>query len=413
MRRPSPAITEMIFPVRVTFAVLALLGDPAHADSRMDGTMHVLGSAATPVNVTTHWDPRQPAWARDSLGTRLAEVPPSLRQPIRDSLLQRRAAIADSVDSLNGRANAFNARCREIRDPGTLAWCERALAQYKADSPRIELLKLNFNEAVREASRRGLRINEPPPPAVTTEQTRFRDNPQQWLNERREAVRAAVNEKRNWTDRILRILTGPQTERRYATTPLAALAAGDVILIAPINEQLDPTSAAGSEFTQELDYRYRVVTTLLRGRLVDAATQDRQPASHALTFLGSIHGVRMYLSEQPGGSRILDERAFLREYGARQMYVARPQAVVDGRRLWSAARNTAVRNARDYGLFGDRAVCSERAGIVVARATGLNLDPDRPGPIDITPGDFFDAQGNVGKHFVITGLRITGVPQER
>ena len=50
-----------------------------------------------------------------------------------------------------------------------------------------------------------------------------------------------------------------------------------------------------------------------------------------------------------------------------------------------------------------RVVCSERAGIAVAKATGLDLQTRRLGPIDITPGDFFDAQ-SVGKYFVVSPL---------
>lgn len=409
-RRREPRLASAAPRVVTACAIACTL---AAAAARVDAA-----AALTPVDVGLSAsylrdNPARPL-ASDSTGVRLVEVPATLRPFLRDSLLRRRARIELAIDSLNATARLFNARCQQVYDPQTLAWCQQTLTQYQADSQRIELLKLNFNEAVLVARRGSPAYNEPPPPEVVREETRFRDNPRQWLTERRQVVREAVRRNRAWTDRISRLLEAPQPpERRYEMTPLSDLWAGDIILVAPPNEQIDPSVATSNELIREVDYRYRVIMELARGRLLDAATQDRQPASHAMTFLGSIHGVRMYLSEQPGGSRMLDERAFLREYAARQIYVARPQAVVDGRRLWSAARNTAIRNPRDYGLFGDRAVCSERAGIVVARATGLNLDPDRPGPIDITPGDFFDAQGNVGKHFVITGLRITGVPQER
>lgn len=353
-------------------------------------------------------------------GVRMCRIPTELPPDVQERLRQREAALHRRLDEMDAARDQINSRCGGgVTDPTTIERCRRDAREYGTAASEIEIGKINFNDEVIAAirahhARRPRRPPPAPPPATAGEAARLRDNPTEWLSERREAVREAVRRNRAWTDRITHLLEAPQPPgRRYEMTSLSDLSAGDILLVAPPNEQIDPSVATSNELIREVDYRYRVIIELAQGRLLDAATQERQPASHALTFLGSIHGVRMYLSEQPGGSRILDERAFLREYGARQMYVARPQAVVDGKRLWSAARNTAIRNPRDYGLFGDRAVCSERAGIVVARATGLNLDPDRPGPVDITPGDFFDAQGNVGKHFVITGLRITGVPQER
>lgn len=49
--------------------------------------------------------------------------------------------------------------------------------------------------------------------------------------------------------------------------------------------------------------------------------------------------------------------------------IAKPQAKVDGRALWEAAREAALKSESDYGLFGDKLVCSERAAVVVAKAT--------------------------------------------
>ena len=130
--------------------------------------------------------------------------------------------------------------------------------------------------------------------------------------------------------------------------------------------------------------------------------------SHALTFVKEVGGTFLFLDHTSEGTRILDDRTFLAEYGAREMYVARPHAIVDGRALWQEARAAALRPASDYGLLGDDVVCSERAGIAVARVTGT--EPDRRlGPVDITPGDFFDTEGATGKHFSVTRLRITPV----
>lgn len=347
-------------------------------------------------------------------GVKLCAVPPNLKEPMKGQLLARRAAIERTIDSLNAVVDDFNRRCGSITPGATdiIARCQRDFDAYNRGARDVEAAKLNFNEQVREASRRGLHIVEPPPPAVLREETRLRDNPRQWLNEKRDAVRQAVKAKADWTSAVVGLLGAPpERQRRFEITRLADLAAGDVILVAPPSEQLDPLGNVASEKTRELDLQYRIASEFVKGRFAGAARQELEAASHALAFLGEIGGVRMYYSQDVGGSRIIDERQFLREYGAREMFVGRPQAVVEGRRVWSTARDAAVRNPKDYGVGEDKYVCSERAGIIVGRATGLELGTDRFGPVDITPGDFFDRAGNVGKHFVITRLRITGVPR--
>jgi hypothetical protein len=90
--------------------------------------------------------------------------------------------------------------------------------------------------------------------------------------------------------------------------------------------------------------------------------------------------------------------------------IAKPQAKVDGRALWEAAREAALKSESDYGLFGDKLVCSERAAVVVAKATGTAMHRENHGfgiygPIDITPADFFDEK-HVGKYFLVSTYAI-------
>lgn len=367
------------------------------------------------ISATSSRNPCQDVPASRGSGVQLCEVPAGLKEPMRGQLLARRAAIVRTLDSLDAAADEFNRRCGSISPTATdvIARCRSDFDAYNRGVREVEARKLSFNEQVREAMRRGLHIEEPPSPEVQREQARLRDNPAQWLREREQQVRLAVQRNAPWTRDVLRVLMLPrESQRPYEMTRLADLAAGDVILVAPPAAQLDPAGAAGSEAIRRLDERYRMFSELLMLRVSSAARQELEPASHALTYLGDISGVRMYYSQDVGGSRIIDERQFLREYGAREMFVGRPQAVLDGRRLWSAARDAAVGNPKDYGCVGEgKYVCSERTGIIVGRATTLDLTTDRLGPIDVTPGDFFDREGNVGKHFVITRLRITGVPR--
>lgn len=192
-----------------------------------------------------------------------------------------------------------------------------------------------------------------------------------------------------------------------AFMPLSGLNPGDVVLVAPVSEQRDVAGAVSGGAIQAGDYLRRVATDFAEGGLARAAATEAQPASHALAFVGVVDGRMLFLNHNPGRpSEIVDYRQVLVEYGGREMFVARPQLPVDGRALWQAAQDQV-----DYGVVGDRVVCSERVGLAIARATGTTLTNDRLGPLDITPGDFFDRENNVGKHFVVTRLRITGVPR--
>ena len=53
------------------------------------------------------------------------------------------------------------------------------------------------------------------------------------------------------------------------------------------------------------------------------------------------------------GSRILNQEEYVRKYGEREFYVARPQAKVDGRELWGAATSISIRcSGRNRGWIG-------------------------------------------------------------
>jgi hypothetical protein len=78
--------------------------------------------------------------------------------------------------------------------------------------------------------------------------------------------------------------------------------------------------------------------------------------------------------------------------------------VVDGRKLWEFAREAAMKKRSDFGIRKGKVVCSTKAAIAVAAATGLDLHAHKLSAIDVTPADFFDPDG-VGKYFLISPLK--------
>ena len=183
---------------------------------------------------------------------------------------------------------------------------------------------------------------------------------------------------------------------------LADAQPGDIVLLAP--------ASWASEGLRRADRFYRVADALAQGEIF-TARPVQAPVSHALTFVKKIGGRSLFLDNTPkgdvesnpsGGTQIIDEREFERRYGGRPIYLARPEQCVDGRKLWDAARDAALRHAA-YGVFNGRMTCADTAAITVGKATRVDPISKRLGPIDTTPGDFFD-DNRAGKFFLICPL---------
>ncbi len=233
-----------------------------------------------------------------------------------------------------------------------------------------------------------------PGPVARAEQQEREREPPVWLSRQQATVRQAEAKDRRWTAEVMRSVKAshvPPLESRPSS--IADLRPGDVLLIGA-----DQSLIASA--VKNLDPLYRAIDWYFLGN-VSAPNFKQSPVSHVLTYVRKVKGDRLFLDHQRYGSRVMDEDWVRREYGGRAVYVARPLAPVDGRKLWEAAKQSA-----DYGIIGESLVCSERAAIAVARATGTKMDKERHrlgifGVIDITPADFFDDR-HIGKYFVVS-----------
>jgi len=232
----------------------------------------------------------------------------------------------------------------------------------------------------------------------------------QWLKRQQEFIRQAATRDKKWKNEVLASIKDIRVPSPVFTPKtLDDLNPGDILLIAPD----DSPTARG---IVRADPLYRAIDYFSGGN-VSKPGWKKGRVSHAMTVVKAVNGEILFLDHtRDPGSRILTRKEYIREYGRRGMLVARPQAKVDGRELWLAAREAALKKKSDYGFFGDDVVCSERAAIVVAKATKLPLQNEhhrlgkRLGPVDITPSDFFDYQ-HVGKYFVISATPI--LPAEK
>lgn len=232
--------------------------------------------------------------------------------------------------------------------------------------------------------------------AASREQDEFDQMNAAWLRKQEELVRQSVTADRARRRAVLESIQRNEVPPpRILPRTLDDLQSGDILLFEP--EQ------GWGQVIPPADYLYRVGSDLARGDVHAAIGRRPTPVSHALTFVKRVNGVMLFLDHTPEGSRMLDQRELTRKYHTRKTYVARPETVPDGRLLWAAAREAALKKGAYFGVLVGQQVCSERACAVVAKAGGSGQTGSRLGLVDVTPGDFFDREA-MGKYFVVSPL---------
>jgi len=236
------------------------------------------------------------------------------------------------------------------------------------------------------------------------EQDEFERMNDAWLRKQQELIRQSAEADKNWKNEVLASIKEIRVPSPiFRPKALNDLRPGDVLLIAPDNSLTSRAIVRADPFYRAIDYYF--------GGDVSKPEFKKGLVSHAMTYVKTANGEMLFLDHTREGSRILNTEEFIKKYGGRGMYVARPQTKVDGRELWETARESALQEKSDYGVRGRNVVCSERAAIAVAKAAELPLQNKHhvlskilPG-IDITPNDFFDEK-HAGKYFLISASPI-------
>ncbi|MFH2144829.1 MAG: DUF1659 domain-containing protein [Candidatus Omnitrophota bacterium] len=245
---------------------------------------------------------------------------------------------------------------------------------------------------------------ESDPQEMLKEQAEFDKMNAAWLERQKKTIKEAAIKNKSWTKTIITsIKTAHVPSPIYQPHDMAALQPGDILLIAPeADDSISNTVAL-------LDHIYT--------RRILTSGEKQSPVSHALTVVKTVNGKLLFLDHTSVvGSQIFGEKEFLKHYGHRGIYVARPQSKVDGEALWQTAQEAAKKTIKDnkvgwdwttYGLFGKDAVCSEQAAFAVVNATGKPLFKkkliDNLKPIEVTPADLYDPE-YFSNYFVVTPL---------
>lgn len=358
-------------------------------------------------------------------------VPAGISKNISRKLDLRRSALEESRRLLEREIEQHNVECSQVREDDTalVEKCRQKMAHLQSEVNKFLANVSKFDQDVKRAVAKADDIVKD---EVLKEQEEFDKKNDAWLRRQQKQIRKAVKKDKKWTNEVLASIKAIRVPSPiYQPKDLDDLQPGNIILIAP--EADEPISNIVSRLDQV--YTGRVFKT----------GEKKSPASHALTVVKTVNGNLLFLDHtSKKGSRIFGEKQFLREYGHRGMYVARPQTIINGRKLWDAAKEAAKKTREgkghgldwtDYGIgsVNNDVVCSDKAVLAIVKASGrrLVLNPgneqaplqERKGPpinigiipsiinyivdftpIDITPGDFFDKE-NIGKYFIVNKLQ--------
>jgi hypothetical protein len=357
-------------------------------------------------------------------------VDAQIQGEVRSNLVRQREALLRDRLELDTRILMHNQRCSHVAgsEQAMINRCRSNMASIKAEmdsyQSRLDAYHRAHNNALRmaraearhlldklsedlekpDSSGTGLDFMQPGTGSAVSaemvrEQHEFDTMQAAWIKRQQQWIRDAVSRDKAWTREVssaIREIRVPSPQ--LAPKSIKDLHVGDIFLVEPEAGLRDENWKSHIIAIADQFVTLRAFKT---GKL-------KASVSHAGAVVKSVNGRLLFLDHTGVGSRILDETEFMRRYGKRGVYVARPQTVVDGRALWSTARSAALKRKEDYAVFGKGVVCSERAGLAVLKASGQGLGrKHRLGPVDITPADFFDKR-DVGKYFVLTPLREHG-----
>jgi hypothetical protein len=331
----------------------------------------------------------------NAFGDPLADETVSNTQRI-EEIDQEAAPLAAELNNVQALIEQQNANPADPNDRGAVAAYNARSNQLNQQKASLIAQLKNLQDEQDRLAARNREIDQTIQSTVQEEQDSFDQMNEAWMRSQEQLIRESVERDADWRNAVLTALRNIEVpEPEHQPQSLDDLLPGDVLLYAPAKDV--------SEVIPPLDYFYRVASDLANGDIFLAAERRPAPVSHALTFVKEVNGVSLFLDHTSDGSRILDQRELARKYDDRKIYVARPQTVVDGRLLWSAAREAALRNKPFFGVLPGELVCSEQACVAISKATNLQLTNNRLGPVDVTPGDFFDSQA-IGKYFIVSPL---------
>ncbi len=250
-------------------------------------------------------------------------------------------------------------------------------------------------------SDKGTRDSTPVDPKVLQEQDEFVKMNAAWMRNQKKLIQQRLEEPNKWCSAIYTSLKTKAPPLPYKK--FNELQAGDVLLIG-LDKSLESKAIRWSDRVSSWEWE--------------------SPASHTVLYLKEVNGKKLFLDNtKDEGQRVITGEEFLKRYGPREAYVAQPLSKIQGAKLWTAARELAIKelasertksknliDKTNYGLYGDdNMVCSEADRWALIRAGQVIPETGSPFKkflgVYFGPANFYSDE----QHFLVSPLG--GVPE--
>lgn len=318
----------------------------------------------------------------------LVEIPDGLSNSQNKKFTHTKTLLDKRWDVIFTKVNSHNQKCQNVASNTQLAsTCRKKMGNLQSELALYIKDVEQFNSDIANISKN---TNSE---IVMKEQTDYEKRSKVWLQKQQDLIRKAVDSQKQGDKEILAAISEDKIPTSLPKN-LKDLSAGDVILL----------KKGEGAFSNAIPYG----DLLLRWMRDKSIKSKKYDISHSIVYLKTVNGKRLYLDHQLGDkfARVIDEDLFLKRYENRLSYVARPKALLSGKKLWEAAKGSALKDNTPYGVFGKRIVCSEigRFAVIQASAKKLSfLDNEWWGPVGMTPADFIDPATR-GRYFTISTL---------
>ena len=318
----------------------------------------------------------------------LSEIPNAISSTAKANLNHSKSLLNKRWDVIVTKVGVHNQKCQNVAVNSQISTtCRKNMSKLQSELASYIKDVEQFNMDIVNTSKNSKSE------IVMKEQSDYEKRSKKWLLKQQNLIKDAVASEEEHDKEILSAIMQDKVPISLPKN-LDDLNPGDVILF----------KKGEGAFSNAIPYG----DLLLRWMRDKSVKSKKYDISHSIVYLKTVNGKRLYLDHQLGDkfARVINEDMFLKRYENRLSYVARPKALLSGKKLWDAAKGSALKDNTPYGVFGTSIVCSEigRFAVIEASAKKLSfLDNEWWGPVGMTPADFIDPETR-GRYFTISNL---------
>ncbi|NQY93243.1 MAG: hypothetical protein HRT43_03675, partial [Campylobacteraceae bacterium] len=252
----------------------------------------------------------------------LVEIPDGLSSSQNEKFTHSKSLLDKRWDVIFTKVNSHNQKCQNVASNTQLAsTCRKKMGDLQSELALYIKDVEKFNKDIESI------IKNTKPLIVLKEQEDYEKRSNEWLLKQQDLIRKAVASEKKRDKEMLTAIKKDKVPK-FTQKKLNDLKPGDVILL----------KKGEGTFSQTIPYG----DVLLRWMREKSLKPKTYGISHSVVYLKTVNGKRLYLDHQLDDkfARVIDEDLFLERYEKRLSFIARPKALVNGKKLWEAAKSS-------------------------------------------------------------------------